>query len=171
VVPDGIVTADGAHHQLDAIIYGTGFKPSDYLAPMRVAGLEGRGLNEAWRDGAEAYLGITVSGFPNFFMIYGPNTNTATSIVVMIEAQIGYILKCLRRLRRRGARYMTVRPEIQARFNDELRRIIGRTAWGSGCRSYFVNAAGRVVTQWPKPSRAYRWATRKVKPGDFSFTA
>jgi cation diffusion facilitator CzcD-associated flavoprotein CzcO len=170
VVPDGIVTADGRHHALDVIIFGTGFKPTDYIAPMRVTGLGGRALDEAWRGGAEAYLGITVAGFPNFFMIYGPNTNTANSILVMIEGQIAYILKCLRRLRRRGARFMSVRPEVQARFNDELRRIIDRTAWGSGCMSYFVTAAGRVVTQWPKPSRAYRWATRKVNSGDFSFT-
>jgi len=170
VVPDGIVTADGRHHPLDVIIFGTGFKPTEYIAPMRVQGLGGRTLDQAWRDGAEAYLGITVSGFPNFFMIYGPNTNTANSILVMIEGQIAYILKCLRRLRRRGARYMSVRPEVQARFNDELRRIVGRTAWGSGCHSYFVTGSGRVVTQWPKPSRAYRWATRKVNPGDFSFT-
>jgi len=170
IVPEGIVTADGTLHPLDAIIYGTGFKPTEYLSPLRVTGLGGRVLDEAWRRGAEAYLGITVAGFPNFFMIYGPNTNTANSIVVMIEGQISYILKCIRRLARKRARFMTVRAEVQARFNEELQRVIRGTVWGSGCRAYFVNAAGRVVTQWPKPSRLYRWATRKVRPQDFSFT-
>ena len=170
IVPEGIVTADGTLHPLDAIIYGTGFKPTEYLSPLRVTGLGGRVLDEAWRRGAEAYLGITVAGFPNFFMIYGPNTNTANSIVVMIEGQISYIMQCLRSLARKRARFMTVRAGVQARFNDELQRVISGTVWGSGCRAYFVNAAGRVVTQWPKASRFYRWAVRKVRPRDFSFT-
>jgi cation diffusion facilitator CzcD-associated flavoprotein CzcO len=170
IVPEGIRTADGTIHPLDAIIYGTGFKPTDYLTPMQVMGLGGRALTEAWRDGAEAYLGITVSGFPNFFMIYGPNTNTINSIIVMIEGQIGYILNCIRRLAGERARTMTVRAEVQKRFNDDLRDLISRTAWGSGCRSYYVAEDGRVVTQWPRPSRIYRWLTRKARPRDFVFT-
>lgn len=171
VTPDGIVDADGTLHRADVIILGTGFKPAEYLAPLAVKGLGGRDLNDAWREGAEAYLGMTVAGFPNFFMIYGPNTNTINSIVVMIEAQIGYILKCLKRLGRRRARAMTVRPEVQRRFNEEVQRRIAQTAWGSGCRSYFVARSGKVVTQWPRPSRFYRWLTRKVRPRDFEFIA
>ena len=170
VTPEGVETVDGALRPVDAIIFGTGFKPTEYLSPMRVNGLGGRELNEAWRDGAEAYLGITVSGFPNFFMIYGPNTNTINSIVVMIEGQISYILQCIRRLEQARARYMDVRAEVQARFNHHLRRLLSATVWGSGCRAYFVNANGRVVTQWPKPSRVYRWLTRRVKRSDYSFT-
>jgi cation diffusion facilitator CzcD-associated flavoprotein CzcO len=170
VLPGGLLAADGRQHTVDAIIYGTGFKPAEYLSSLRVVGSGGRELGEAWRNGAEAYLGITVSGFPNFFMLYGPNTNTANSIVVMLEAQMSYILKCIRRLRRGEARSMDVRPAVQAQFNDELQRFIGKTVWGSGCQSYFRNAAGRVVTQWPKPSRAYRWITRKVSGRDYSFT-
>jgi cation diffusion facilitator CzcD-associated flavoprotein CzcO len=170
VTPAGVETADGAFHPVDAIIFGTGFKPTEYLSPMRVTGLGGRDLDEAWRDGAEAYLGITVSGFPNFFMIYGPNTNTINSIVVMIEGQISYILQCIRRLERVRARYMDVHAEVQARFNEHIRRLLSATVWGSGCRTYFVNATGRVVTQWPKPSRVYRWLTRRVKRSDYSFT-
>jgi cation diffusion facilitator CzcD-associated flavoprotein CzcO len=169
VLPDGILTADGRHHAFDALIYGTGFRPSDYLSFMRVTGRDGRQLRDAWRDGAQAYLGITVNGFPNFFMLYGPNTNTATSIIFMIENQIGYVLKCIRRLRR--ARFMDVRADVQARFNDEVQRILRTTAWGSGCQNYFRHAAGRIVTQWPKPSRSYRWLTRKVRGGDFEIAA
>jgi cation diffusion facilitator CzcD-associated flavoprotein CzcO len=170
IVPAGIVTTDGTTHEVDAIILGTGFKPAEFLTPMRVTGLGGRPLADAWRQGAEAYLGITVSGFPNFFMIYGPNTNTFNSIIVMIEAQVAYILKCIRRLRRRRARFMTVRAEVQARFNAEVQRAMASTVWGSGCRSYFVGAGGRVVTQWPKPSHVYRWLTRTVNTNDFIFT-
>jgi hypothetical protein len=89
---------------------------------------------------------------------------------VMIEGQISYILQCIRRLERARARYMDVRAEVQARFNAHIRRLLSATVWGSGCRAYFVNAAGRVVTQWPKPSRVYRWLTRRVKRSDYSFT-
>jgi cation diffusion facilitator CzcD-associated flavoprotein CzcO len=169
-VKDGLVDAEGRHHPLDCIIFGTGFVPSDYLASLRVTGAGGHALKDAWRDGAEAYLGITVAGFPNFFMLSGPNTNTATSIVVMLEGQIGYILKCIGRLGRGGARSMSVRPEVQERFNAGVQKTLAATTWGSGCRSYFVNAAGRVVTQWPKPSRVYRWLTRRPRAGDFVFT-
>lgn len=168
VLPDGILTEDGKKHELDVLIYGTGFKPSDYLSFLRVAGRDGRPLADAWRDGAEAYLGITVSGFPNFFMLYGPNTNTATSIIFMLETQMAYIVKCIRRLR--TVRALEVRPDVQARFNEELQRALRTTAWGSGCNSYFRHAAGRIVTQWPKPSRVYRWLARKARARDFSVT-
>jgi cation diffusion facilitator CzcD-associated flavoprotein CzcO len=170
ILPQGIMTQDGTMHEVDAIILGTGFKPADYLAPMRVTGLGGRALADAWRRGAEAYLGITVSGFPNFFMIYGPNTNTFNSIIVMIEAQNRYILKCIKRLVNGRARMMNVRAEVQAGFNEEVQRALAGTVWGSGCRSYFVGSQGRVVTQWPKPSRFYRWLTRKLNGSDYVFT-
>src|SRR5207248_5450091 len=97
--PDGLFTADGTGHPADVIIYGTGFKAVEFLAPMQVSGLGGRRLREAWRGGAQAYLGITVSGFPNFFMLYGPNTNLGgNSIIYMLEGQVGYVLGALRAL-------------------------------------------------------------------------
>ena len=100
-----MVTADGTLRQADVIIYGTGFKTLDFLAPMSVTGLGGRRLEEAWRDGAEAYLGITVAGFPNFFMLYGPNTNLGgNSIIYMLEGQIGYVHGRPARPRRGGPR-------------------------------------------------------------------
>src|SRR5215471_5823679 len=92
IVPGGLVTADGVTRQADVIIYGTGFRTLDFLAPMEVTGLGGRRLEDRWREGAEAYLGISVSGFPNFFMLYGPNTNLGgNSIIYMLEGQIGYV--------------------------------------------------------------------------------
>ena len=92
IAGDGVVTAGGTHRPADVIIYGTGFQSLDFLAPMSVTGLGGRRLDEAWREGAQAYLGITVSGFPNFFMLYGPNTNLGgNSIIYMLEGQIGYV--------------------------------------------------------------------------------
>src|SRR5579859_7629625 len=100
IVPEGVVTEDGAAHPADVIVYGTGFKAAEFLTPMEVTGAGGRRLRETWRDGAQAYLGITVSGFPNFFMLYGPNTNLGgNSIIYMLESQIGYVLGALRALK------------------------------------------------------------------------
>src|SRR6516165_278686 len=102
VEPDGIRTRDGQLRPVDAIIYGTGFTPTAFLTPMRITGLAGRDLNEAWRNGAEAYLGLTVNGCPNFFMMYGPNTNAITSIIYMLECQSRYIVSAIALLRRKS---------------------------------------------------------------------
>ncbi len=111
VTPHGLVTADGRERQVDALIHGTGFQATGFLAPMRITGRGGRELNEAWREGAEAYLGVTVSGFPNLFLLYGPNTNLGhNSIVFMLESQVRYVLACLRVLRERNLRFLDVRP-------------------------------------------------------------
>src|SRR5262249_61833013 len=97
VTRDGIVTRDGASRAVDVIIYGTGFQTTSFLAPMRIEGLGGRALHDAWKDGAEAYLGITVPGFPNWLLLYGPNTNLGhNSIIFMLECQVAYVLDLLR---------------------------------------------------------------------------
>ena len=119
IEPDGIRTRDGKFRRVDAVIYGTGFTPTAFLTPMRIKGLAGRDLNDAWRNGAEAYLGLAVTGFPNFFMLYGPNTNAVASIIYMLECQARYIASAIRTLGRRGARYMNVRADAQKRFVDE----------------------------------------------------
>lgn len=170
ILPDGIRTRDGTVRKADVIVYGTGFTPTDFLASLPVTGLGGRTLEEVWRDGTEAYLGIAVAGFPNFFMLYGPNTNTAGSIVYMLESQARYIVRALRALGRRDARTMTVRAAVQRRYNDEIqRRIAGTVLVKPGCRSYFQTAAGKVTTQWPGLMVAYRWRTRRVRAADFDF--
>jgi cation diffusion facilitator CzcD-associated flavoprotein CzcO len=118
IAPGGVVTASGATRPADVIIYGTGFKTLDFLAPMSVTGLGGRRLHETWREGARAYLGITVSGFPNFFMLYGPHTNLGgNSIIYMLEGQIAYVRGALQALEREGLDWLDVRPEVQAAFN------------------------------------------------------
>jgi cation diffusion facilitator CzcD-associated flavoprotein CzcO len=168
--PTGLKIAGGETLDLDAIIYGTGFTTTDYLAPMTIRGRDGRDLNEAWREGAEAYLGITVAGFPNFFMLYGPNTNSSGSIVFMLESQIRYVVSALRAMRRRRARAMEVRKALQREFNAEVQARIGRTVLvHEGCHSYFQTAAGKVVTQWPGFMFAYRLRTRRVAAGDYEF--
>jgi len=172
VTTTGLRTRDGKERAVDAIIYGTGFTPTDYLQPMRVTGLGGKGLNEAWREGAEAYLGIAVTGFPNFFMLYGPNTNAITSIIYMLECQARYIADCIRALRTRNAGYMNVRAEIQSRFIAEVqKRLSGTVQAMSICVTYFKQANGRITTNWPGYAFEYRWRTRGMRASDYEFVA
>lgn len=161
VTPHGLVTADGRERVVDALIYGTGFQATDFLAPMRITGRAGRELNEAWRQGAEAYLGITVSGFPNLFLLYGPNTNLGhNSIIFMLESQVRYVLACLRVLRERNLRFLDVRPDAQRDFNARLQRSLERSVWGADCTSWYKTAEGRNTNNWPGFTFRYRRETR-----------
>ncbi|MDB5410935.1 MAG: NAD(P)/FAD-dependent oxidoreductase [Rhodospirillales bacterium] len=170
IVPEGIRTRDGAIRRVDAIVYGTGFRLTESVSQMRITGSGGRDLNEAWRDGAEAYLGITVAGFPNFFMLYGPHTNAASSIVFMLECQAGYILRCIRAMRHAKARTMTVREPAQRRFIDAVQARLSRSVPAQdNCLTYFKTASGRITTQWPGYATEYRWRTRRVRTGDYEF--
>jgi cation diffusion facilitator CzcD-associated flavoprotein CzcO len=171
IVPEGIETADGTLRKVDAIVWGTGFTPTDYLQPMRITGRQGHDLNDAWRHGAEAHLGITVSGFPNFFMLYGPNTNAQTSIIYMLECQARYIVSALRMLRRRRARSMNVRAEVQRDFNAAQQAVLSKSvAAQANCQTYFKTAEGRITTNWAGYASEYRWLTRTVRAADFEFS-
>jgi cation diffusion facilitator CzcD-associated flavoprotein CzcO len=170
IEPDGIRTRDGKVRQVDAIIYGTGFTPTAFLTPMRITGLGGRDLNEAWREGAEAYLGLTVTGFPNFFMMYGPNTNAVASIIYMLECQARYIVSAIRTLGRRGARFMNVRADMQRRFNEEAQARLATTIPARpDCFTYFKQPNGRITTQWPGYALEYRLRTHSVRSSDYEF--
>jgi cation diffusion facilitator CzcD-associated flavoprotein CzcO len=168
VRPTGIIDASEVEREVDAIIFATGFAANDFLAPMEVRGLDGRELNQAWRDGAEAYLGICVSGFPNMFILYGPNTNLgAGSIIYMLEQQIAYAVAALRALDGSGAAYLDLREDVQRRFNRELRRRLDSTVWQSGCTSWYVNEAGRNVNNWPGFMSEYRRRTARLDLEDY----
>ena len=162
IVPNGVVTANGTTRQADVIIYGTGFKTLDFLAPMSVTGLGGRRLHEIWREGAEAYLGITISGFPNFFMLYGPNTNLGgNSIIYMLEGQIAYVLGALRALEEEGLDWLDVRPEVQRAFSAWVDTASRTSVWQSGCHSWYTTAAGRNTNNWPDHTFLYRHRVRR----------
>ncbi|MEV6868325.1 NAD(P)/FAD-dependent oxidoreductase [Streptosporangium subroseum] len=167
IAPGGVETATGLH-EADVIVYATGFHASDFLAPMEITGREGRRLDEEWKDGAEAYLGIAVPRFPNLFMVYGPNTNLGhTSIIFMIECQVGYIMGCLPHIAGRGS--MEVRPEAMDTWRRSLDRAMGKMIWQAGCTSWYKNAAGRVTNNWPAATTVYRRITKEPRPGAFRF--
>jgi cation diffusion facilitator CzcD-associated flavoprotein CzcO len=166
-----VVTADGVEHEVDTIIFGTGFHVVDAMDSQPIVGANGVRLRDAWRGGVEAYYGMTVSGFPNLFLMVGPNTGLGhNSILFMIEAQVRYILGCLKMLDVLGARLLNVRAEVQRAFNDRLQERLAGTVWGSGCRSWYLDAAGRNRTIWPGFTFSYWWRTRRPRPADFEVT-
>ncbi|CAH0354203.1 Baeyer-Villiger monooxygenase [Aquabacterium sp. CECT 9606] len=160
ITADGIETADGQHHAVDAIVYGTGFAATEFLAPMTITGRDGLNLNEAWRKGAQAYLGLAVPGFPNFFMLYGPNTNLGhSSIIFMLESQIAHALRCMKAAHRAGASAVEVDRARYASFNRDVQARLAKTVW-QGCKSWYVDANGHNSTNWPGFTFGYRWLTR-----------
>ncbi|TDC87019.1 NAD(P)/FAD-dependent oxidoreductase [Actinomadura sp. 7K507] len=167
ITPSGVGTA-GRDHDVDAIVYATGFQTTEFLSPMKIVGRDGRELNEAWRDGAQAHLGITVSGFPNLFLLYGPYTNLGhNSIIYMLESQFRYVLGCAEALRRHGLAWIDVRPDVQDAFTRDMRERMRSTVWETGCQSWYMNADGHVVNNWPGFTFAYRRATRRPDPRHF----
>jgi cation diffusion facilitator CzcD-associated flavoprotein CzcO len=159
ITPEGIETTDAALHDVDTIIYATGFNSTEFLAPMEVEGPGGR-LRERWRDGASAYLGITVPGFPNFFVLYGPNTSTGNnSVVYMLESQVRYVLRCLDVVA--GGATMDVRQEAHDAYDRALRADLASTVWQGDCRSWYKTESGRVTNMWPLRAHRYRRATRQ----------
>jgi cation diffusion facilitator CzcD-associated flavoprotein CzcO len=164
----GVTTADGRVHDLDVIVYATGFDVTGSFARMNHVGRNGQRLAEAWSDGMGAYQGITVAGFPNYFMLLGPNTGLGhNSIIAMIEVQVRHVLDCLEALRG-GARAIEVRPEAQARFLDWIRTRLADSIWQTGgCRSWYLDAQGRNTTLWPDSVMAYRRSARRARMADY----
>jgi cation diffusion facilitator CzcD-associated flavoprotein CzcO len=164
-----VVTADGVERACDTIVLGTGFEVSANLTRMPILGKEGVDLADHWkRDGIGAHLGITVAGYPNLFLLVGPNTVLGhSSMVFMIEAQVRYVMQALRLLRRQGASYVEVREEAQERFVDGIQGELGNTVWESGCTSWYMDAQGRNSTIWPEFTVSYWRRTRRLDPADF----
>jgi cation diffusion facilitator CzcD-associated flavoprotein CzcO len=167
----GVVTKDGAAHPADVLIYATGFETTSFLTPMQVHGLGGESLNAKWaREGAEAYLGITHTGFPNFFMMYGPNTNLGhNSIVIMIEAQTRYILSCLNALDARSARSLNVKAQVQRSYNEWVQRRLQASVWARVNKSWYKNEQGKITNNWVGRTTEYRRRTRSMNPDDYEF--
>jgi cation diffusion facilitator CzcD-associated flavoprotein CzcO len=169
IAPEGVVTADGRLHEADCLIWATGFKTNDFMLPMRISGREGRDLHESWSGGAHAHLGISVPGFPNMFLMYGPNTNTSGgSIIVYLEAQAAYLRQALVQLRSRAAGAIEVREEVEAASDRELQARFAGTAWLE-CDSWYRHEHGRIVANWPGYMREYLQRTRTLDASEFRF--
>lgn len=165
--PRSVIGADGSEHEVDAIIFGTGFHVTDFPAASHIFGRNGTSLEETWADeGMQGYKGTTVAGFPNLFLVTGPNTGLGhTSMVFMIESQIAYVLDCLAYMRSRDLATFEVRPDAQARFNEELVSRLDDTVWNTGgCRSWYLDPKGRNTTLWPGFTWEFRKRTRHFDP-------
>jgi 4-hydroxyacetophenone monooxygenase len=165
IVPEGVRTADGEVRPADVLIYGTGFSASDFVAPMRVYGSGGMELNEEWGGDAQAYLGMTVPGFPNFFLLYGPNTNLVIngSILIMVECQVRYAVEAIGALLRAGHRTMSCRRVVHESYSREMEEGNARMVWGvADVPTWYRNARGRVTQNWPFDLHTY-WA-RTLRP-------
>jgi hypothetical protein len=136
----------------------------DPIPPQSVFGKGGRDLADVWKDGPEAYMGINVAGFPNFFMLMGPNTGLGhNSMVFMIESQAHYITEALKAMKEHGIKAIDVKPQAQAGFIEHVQADLKKTVWNSGCKSWYINDKGRNTTTWPGFTFAYRLKTRSFK--------
>jgi cation diffusion facilitator CzcD-associated flavoprotein CzcO len=169
IVPEGVRTADGRVHELDCLIWATGFRTNDFMFPMAITGRDGRSLEEAWHGGAHAYLGMCVPSFPNMFVMYGPNTNTSGgSIIFYLETQAAYLRQAIEQLGARGAGAIEVRAEVEAAYDHAVQHRFGGTAW-TRCDSWYRDANGRIVANWPGYMREYARQTARLDAAGFEF--
>lgn len=161
IEPDGVRTYDGRLHEADVLIWGTGFAATEFLGGIDVHGIDGVSLTATWADGARAHLGMTVPGFPNLFLVYGPNTNLGgSSIIGMLEAQADWIAQVVRRIADGGAYRVGVRREAWERYDAEMQRRLGSSIW-AGCDSWYRDGR-RITTNWPGLVSEYRRRTAEV---------
>jgi cation diffusion facilitator CzcD-associated flavoprotein CzcO len=168
--PTSIVTVDGSEIEVDTIVFATGFHVTDNPVVDRIRGKDGRTLGEHWSTGGmAAYLGTTVPGFPNLFMLAGPNTGIGhTSLVYMIEAQLAYVADALKTMQRRGIAAIEVRRPVVDRWTEEVQRKAARTVWNTGgCASWYLDAEGRNTTLWPDYTFRFRRRTSRFDPDSY----
>lgn len=174
ITPTGVVTADSAggpetEHEVDVIVYGTGFDSQDFLASIDITGREGRKLASQWTDGARAYLGIYVPHFPNLLISYGPNTNLGGgSIIYMLEAQARHMRQALDRMRAGGYRSIEVTTEAEAAYDDAVQDELEHSAWAH-CDSWYRHRSGRITSNWPGSTHPYAKRTRTLAPDAFAW--
>jgi len=174
IEPHAVLDTNGAAHPLDMLVFGTGFDAQGALSRVPITGTDGISLQTLWDEqGRSAYLGTAVSGFPNLFLMTGPNAGSGhTSQVFMLEAQAHYIARAIATMRSRRATRMEIRPEAQARFRTEMEDRLGHSVWqGGGCQSWYLDRKGRNTVLWPSLSIDFWWRTRRVRHRDYAFTA
>jgi cation diffusion facilitator CzcD-associated flavoprotein CzcO len=172
ITADAIVTRDGKTRPVDTIILATGFETTRYASAIETVGRGGRRLEEVWADGPEAYLGLTTSGFPNLFMLYGPNTNGGNSIILMLEYQVEYMIRLLDAAKKEGADWIDVRRDVLREYNDRLQKELdGIPVLQASCNGYYRSPSGRIVTQWPFTMAEFQQRTARLDPTDFEVAA
>jgi cation diffusion facilitator CzcD-associated flavoprotein CzcO len=166
---NAIVTADGREREVDAIVLATGFSPTDPPIARRLRGAAGATLSDVWQGSPQAYLGTTVAGFPNMFMLWGPNLNLGhSSIIYMLESQIRYVMEALRAMRERDVATVDVRPEVQDAYNDELQERLAGSVWDTGgCSSWYMDRNGRNSVMWPGFTFEFRRRASTFDPSDY----
>lgn len=168
ITPNGVRLVDGTDVDVDVVILATGYAATKFVTTMDIRGVGGRTIDDAWRDGAQAYLGVTTSAFPNLFMLYGPNMNNG-SIIQMIEYQVEHVIELLAGMDARGARWIDVRPEAMEDFNVKVQHAIdGIEVWNLNCNTYYRAPNGRIVTQWPFSMLEYRDMSSSIDWSAFS---
>ena len=164
-----IHTKDGREHEVDAIIYGTGFDTNIFISPVKITGLGGRMLDNAWKSGAEAYRGVMVPYFPNFFICYGPNTNTGhVSIIYMIESQILFIMKCLNYMKKNNLEYIDIKDNAMKAYNEKIQNKLSETVWAASCGSWYKTEEGKIVNNYPGYGIEYHWMMARPDYSDFN---
>jgi cation diffusion facilitator CzcD-associated flavoprotein CzcO len=171
VTPHGIRDSTGVERPADAIVFATGFASHDFVAPMAITGSDGLTLDSAWAEVARAYLGLSVPGFPNMFLLYGPNTNGGSgSVVNTIECGVDHLLAALREMGRAGANRIEVSRAAAEDFDRELRAALAGTVWQSGCHNWYVDENGNDPNNWPWTWTAFRRRTRELVPDAYELT-
>ncbi len=172
ITPRGVRAEDGTERPVDVLVLATGFQSHGFVAPMEVVGAGGRTLRDEWGDVPHAYLGMSVPGFPNLFLLYGPNTNGGTgSVIYTIEANVQHVIEALRALDRAEAREIEVRRERAEAFDRELRAALAGTVWHSGCRNWYVDPNGNDPNQWPWLWSTYRRRAERLEPEAYALRA
>jgi len=163
-----ILSKDGQRREADAIVCATGFNVKHVLTSTKILGMDGRSLNEAWANEPEAYRGVTVAGFPNLFLLLGPNTGQGhTSAILAIEAQVGYTLQCIQELSKRGKKFLAVKPDVMISYNQALQKTLRSSVWAAGCRSWYKTESGKIIGIYPGFSFQYMRELRKPRFEDY----
>ncbi len=169
ITSTGVVTSDDVETPVDVIIWCTGFKATDPVPEGLFVGRQGLDLTQRWRGGLEAYLGMSVSGFPNLFILNGPNTGLGhNSVVFMLEAQIRYVMDALATMKSGDLPVLEIRRDVESAYNARLQERLAGTVWASGCRSWYLDENGRNTTLWPGYTVEYWWRTRRFDPARYT---
>ena len=164
-----IVTDDGEERPVDAIVFATGFEASEAKPPFAILGRDGRDLRDVWKESMHAYYGMSISGFPNLFLVIGPNNGLGhSSMIFMMESQFAYIVDALATMKRRKLKSFEVRADVETKYNDWLQTRLAKTVWNTGgCRSWYLTASGKNTTAWPGFTFEYRFRTRRFDPQSY----